>query len=183
MMVIKLTFSGTNHDVPIQTRITRRLMRAVEAPMASLRAVCANRAMNTAVLNNVSVLELMGANGSFNPKWEAGQRASLLEMNAAMSDEDIAVDIGKRFIAELSERFPAVYHAMLYPISSIDINDEDAVTACIELIKIIIDTTQLTAEEKEALNTDEFWDEQDLTKVVACVNSFRDLLQFGDKKM
>lgn len=182
-LLINLIINGANISVPVKTRITRGLLRTVEPVLATLHAITTNKSMQEAVLKNISVMELMDANGSFNERWRAKQQQELLATFPEMDDAEMQRVVASRFVAELKERYPDVYDAMMFPTATLSVSDSIAMDAAIELIKIIINVDDLTQEQRDAMTNESFWDEQDLTEVVAIVNKFRDLLQHGAKEV
>ena len=179
---IKLTFAGTPIDVPVKTTVTRALMRATEPALQRLREVSSNKALSDAMLKDLNVLQLMTMGGGFNPNWEQEQKRVIKTAYPEWDDAQVQGEMGKRFIAQLGDTFPLVMQAYVNPVSEIDLSNDTAVDASIELVKILIDDSQLNADQKkliatktnEETNVNEFWDAQDLSEVVRVVNTFRE---------
>ena len=57
------------------------------------------------------------------------------------------------------------------------LDNEEAISASIQIVQAIIDDKQLSGAEKEALASSDFWDNQDLREVARAVATFRDETQ------
>lgn len=182
---ITLTFAGTPKDVPVKTTVTRALMRVTEPVLQRLREVSSNKALSEAMLKDMNVLKLMTLSGGFNPDWEAEQRRIVTTAYPEWEAPQVNAEIGKRFLAQLGDAFPLVMQAYINPVSDIDTSNDVAINAGIDLVKLLVDQSQLNEEEKKLIATatneetgeNTFWDVQDLSEVVRIVNMFRGLVQ------
>jgi hypothetical protein len=62
-------------------------------------------------------------------------------------------------------------------VTTFPLDNEEAISASIQIVQAIIDEKVLTGAEKEALASSEFWDNQDLREVARAVATFRDETQ------
>jgi hypothetical protein len=81
--------------------------------------------------------------------------------------------VTQRIQSELLESFPNIWQALNNPITDFPLDNDDAINACIEVLKVIMDLSQLTEEQKTLMSVSEFWEDQDLTEVVESVKWFR----------
>lgn len=184
-MNIKLTFGADTLDVPITTTVTRRIMRLVEEPLKTIKMLGANTAFLDVIKESPEVLALLTPQGGYAPQWEASTRALILSAYPDADNEFIAAELAKRLQGALAEYYPRVLEAINNPTTAIDITNDAAVQACIDIVRTIVDTTQLTTEQKAALatlndeenGTNDFWDVQDIKELVNAVMFFRGMLQ------
>ena len=174
MSTINLTFATGPKTVPIKSVVSRKLVKAVEAPIGVLRTLGQNQAFQDAMRRSPNAAKIVtltgGANTEHAERIKAGIRAEIPNI----TDADLQAMVSQRIQAELLESFPEIWDALNNPITAFPYDNDEAVSACFDLLRIIIDDTQLTSDEKAVLGTSEFWDEQDLTEVTATVASFRE---------
>lgn len=183
-MNIKLIFGEATQEVPITTVLTRRIMRLVDEPLKIIKTLGANTAFLDVIKESPDVLALLTPQGAYAPQWEQSTRTLILSAYPDASEDFIAGELAKRLQAALSEYYPRVLAAINNPATAIDITNVTAVQACIDIVRVIVDGTQLTTEQKAAIatlndetdGTNDFWDVQDIRELVNAVMFFRGIL-------
>ena len=174
MKTITLNFATGTKAVPIKSVVSRKLIKAVEAPIGVLRTLGQNQAFQDAMRRSPNAAKIVTLTGGANTEHSARIAAGIKAEIPNITDGDLQAMVSQRIQAELLESFPEIWDALNNPITAFPYDNDEAVSACFDLLRIIIDDSQLTSDEKAVLATAEFWDEQDLTEVTATVASFRE---------
>lgn len=174
MKTITLNFATGPKAVPIKSVVSRKLIKAVEAPISVLRTLGQNQAFQDAMRRSPNAAKIVTLTGGANTEHSARIAAGIKSEIPNITEGDLQTMVSQRIQAELLESFPEIWDALNNPITAFPYDNDEAVSACFDLLRIIIDDSQLTADEKAVLATAEFWDEQDLTEVTATVASFRE---------
>ena len=164
---MKLYFTAGTKDVPTKTMISRKLLTTTAPHVDRLREAGRNKALNVAIMENPAVVSYLTGD------WIEAKRKEYSEAYPGAGDKFINEHVQKALAAALTEEFPAVFKAITNPVTDIDFDNDDAVNAACTLCRVIIDTSVLSGEEIAQLDSDGFWDEQDLQEVVDAVNRFR----------
>lgn len=174
MKTITLNFATGPKAVPIKSVVSRKLIKAVEAPISVLRTLGQNQAFQDAMRRSPNAAKIVTLTGGANTEHSARIAAGIKTEIPNITEGDLQTMVSQRIQAELLESFPEIWDALNNPITAFPYDNDEAVSACFDLLRIIIDDSQLTSDEKAVLATAEFWDEQDLTEVTATVASFRE---------
>lgn len=174
MNTINLTFETTTKAVPIKSVVSRKLIKAVEQPISVLRTLGQNQAFTDAMRKSPNASKIVSLTGGANTEHAARIAAGIRGEIPNIAETDLQGMVQQRIQAELLESFPEIWDALNNPITSFPYDNDEALNACFALLRIIIDDSQLTADEKAVLATNDFWDEQDLTEVTEAVRSFRE---------
>lgn len=174
MKTITLNFATGPKAVPIKSVVSRKLIKAVEAPISVLRTLGQNQAFQDAMRRSPNAAKIVTLTGGANTEHSARIAAGIKSEIPNITEGDLQTMVSQRIQAELLESFPEIWDALNNPITAFPYDNDEAVSACFDLLRIIIDDSQLTSDEKAVLATAEFWDEQDLTEVTATVASFRE---------
>lgn len=174
MKTINLSFANGTKAVPIKSVVSRKLIKAVEGPIGVLRTLGQNQAFQDAMRRSPNAAKIVTLSGGANTEHSERIKASIRAEIPSITDGDLQAMVAQRIQAELLESFPEIWDALNNPVTSFPYDNDEAVNACFDLLRIIIDDSQLTSDEKTVLATAEFWDEQDLTEVTATVASFRE---------
>ena len=164
---MKLQFTTGTKDVPTKSMITRKLLTTTAPHVDRLREAGRNKALNIAIMENPAVVSYLTGD------WIEGKRREYMEAYPGSGDKFINEQVQKALAAALTEEFPSVFKAMTNPVAEIDYDNDDAVNAACALCRVILETSVLSGDEIAELDSDGFWDEQDLEEVVAAVNRFR----------
>jgi hypothetical protein len=175
MKTINLTFATGPKAVPIKAVVSRKLIKAVEAPIAVLRTLGQNQAFQEAMRRSPNAAKIVTLTGGANTEHSARISAGIKAEIPNITDNDLQAMVQQRIQAELLESFPEIWDALNNPVTAFPYDNYEAVNACFALLRIIIDDSQLTESEKTALASADFWDEQDLTEVTTVVASFREI--------
>lgn len=174
MNAITLTFDKTTKAVPIKSIVSRKLIKAVEQPISVLRTLGQNQAFTEAMRKSPNASKIVSLTGGANTEHAARIAAGIRAEIPNIAENDLQGMVQQRIQAELLESFPEIWDALNNPITAFPYDNDEALNACFDLLRIIIDDSQLTEADKAALATTEFWDEQDLTEVTEAVRSFRE---------
>ena len=174
MASIKLYFAGEGKDVPFKPVISRSVIRAVEGPIAVLRDAGQNASLSRELANSPNAAKLITYTGGVNSTFANEERQRILEAYPNLSEDKIQEHIITTVRARMLEEFPEIWKAVNNPTTEFPLDNEAAVNASIEIVKAIIDTKNLTEQEKALMLVDTFWDEQDLVEVADAVRRFRD---------
>lgn len=174
MTNINLNFATGTKAVPIKAVVSRKLIKAVEAPIGVLRTLGQNQAFQDAMRRSPNAAKIVTLTGGANTEHSARITAGIKAEIPNITESDLQAMVQQRIQAELLESFPEIWDALNNPVTSFPYDNDEAVSACFDLLRIIIDDSQLTSDEKAVIATPEFWDEQDLTEVTATVASFRE---------
>lgn len=172
---MKLYFAGEPKDVPTKAVISKKLLRSIESPVATLRALGQNAAFMEALRKSPNAAKIVTISGGANTQYTAQIHAAIKAEIPNITDDDARAMVSQRVQADLLESFPEIWDALNNPITDFPLNNDEAVDACIEVLKQILDQSQLTEQEKALLSVDGFWDDQDLTEVTNAVRSFREI--------
>mgnify|MGYP001555160689 CR=1 FL=1 len=183
MESIRLEFSTGTKDVPLRTVVSRKLLRAVQEPIDQLRRLGENEAFVNAVAKNPGVLSLINRQGGVNPEFAESTGKMLRETYKDWTDEQIQAETQKRLQAKMIDGFPEVWEAIANPVTDFSFDNDAAIDASIEVLKRILDDRQLTTEEREEMNNETFWDNQDLQGVTDAVMRFRDRAKLGGRSL
>lgn len=173
MDTIKLYFKGEQKSVTLKNVISRKIIKAVETPIATLRSLGQNMAFMDAMRRSPNAAKIVTLSGGMNTAHANKIKQEITAEIPNISEADAAAMITQRIQSELLESFPEVWDALQNPVTEFPLDNNEAINACIEIVKIIIDDAQLTEAEKALMGVNEFWDEQDLTEVARVVRSFR----------
>lgn len=174
MKTINLTFATGAKPVPIKSVVSRKLIKAVEAPISVLRTLGQNQAFADAMRRSPNAAKIVTLTGGANTEHSARLAAMIRSEIPNITDGDLQAMVQQRIQAELLESFPEIWDALNNPVTAFPYDNDEALNACFDLLRVIIDDSQLTADEKAAIASDGFWDDQDLTEVTATVASFRE---------
>lgn len=177
MKTINLTFDTGAKAVPIKAVVSRKLIKAVEAPIAVLRTLGQNQAFQEAMRRSPNAAKIVTLTGGANTEHSARISAGIQAEIPNITDNDLQAMVQQRIQAELLESFPEIWDALNNPVTAFPYDNHEAVNACFALLRIIIDDSQLSEVEKSALASADFWDDQDLTEVTTVVASFREIAQ------
>ena len=175
MSTINLTFATGPKAVPIKAVVSRKLIKAVEAPISVLRTLGQNQAFQDAMRRSPNAAKIVTLTGGANTEHSARIAAGIRAEIPNITDGDLQAMVQQRIQAELLESFPEIWDALNNPVTAFPYDNDEALNACFDLLRVIIDDSQLTADEKAALATADFWDDQDLTEVTEVVRSFREV--------
>jgi hypothetical protein len=175
MKSINLTFDAGTKEVPLKTVISRKLIKAVEGPIGVLRSLGQNQAFQDAMRRSPNASKIVTLTGGANTEHSARIAATIRTEIPNISETDLAAMVQQRIQSELLESFPEIWDALNNPVTSFPFDNDEALTACFDLLRTIIDDSQLTEADKVALASTDFWDNQDLTEVTNAVKSFRDV--------
>jgi len=177
MNTIKLYFAGEAKDVPTKPVISRAVIKSVEAPIATLRTLGQNAAFMKALQDAPNAANVITVAGGINSSFAEEQRKVIKSAYPKWTKEQIDGEIQQRTQAKLLEEFPGIWSALNNPVTTFPLDNEEAISASIQIVQAIIDDKQLSGAEKEALASSEFWDNQDLREVARAVATFRDETQ------
>lgn len=170
---ITLYFAGEAKAVPTKSVISRAVIKSVEQPIATLRTLGQNAAFLKALQDAPNASSVITVAGGINSGYAEEQRRVIKEAYPKWNREQVDAEINSRVQAKLLEEFPGIWSALNNPVTSFPLDNEEAITASIEIVKAIIDDKQLSGAEKEALASSDFWDNQDLREVARAVDTFR----------
>ncbi len=173
MPSIKLYFVGEQKEIPLKNIISRRIIKAVENPIATLRSLGQNAAFQKALQESPNAAKIVTLSGGANSVHAAQIGKEIREAIPNITDSDLQSMVTQRIQSELLESFPNIWQALNNPITEFPLDNDDAINACIEVLKVIMDLSQLTEEQKTLMSVSEFWEDQDLTEVVESVKWFR----------
>ena len=173
MSNITLYFAGEAKAVATKTVISRAVIKSVEGPIATLRTLGQNAAFMKALQDAPNAASVITVAGGVNSGYAEEQRKVIKEAYPKWNREQVDAEINSRVQAKLLEEFPGIWSALNNPVTSFPLDNEEAVSASVEIVKAIIDDKQLTGAEKEALASTDFWDNQDLREVARAVATFR----------
>ena len=173
MPSIKLYFAGEAKDVPIKPVVNRRIIKAVETPISTLRTLGQNAAFQKALQESPNASKIVTLSGGANTQYAAQIYSEIKASIPNISETDLQAMVTQRIQSELLESFPNIWEALNNPVTEFPLDNDDAIDACIQIVKIILDDSQLTEEQKTLLTLSEFWDVQDLTEVTQAVGNFR----------
>ena len=173
MSNITLYFAGEAKAVATKTVISRAVIKSVEGPIATLRTLGQNAAFMKALQDAPNAASVITVAGGVNSGYAEEQRKVIKEAYPKWNREQIDAEINSRVQAKLLEEFPGIWSALNNPVTSFPLDNEEAVSASVEIVKAIIDDKVLTGAEKEALASADFWDNQDLREVARAVATFR----------
>jgi len=173
MPSIKLYFAGEAKDVPIKPVVNRRIIKAVENPIATLRQLGQNAAFQKALQESPNASKIVTLSGGANTQYAEQINSEIRKAIPNVTESDLKAMVTQRIQSELLESFPNIWEALNNPITEFPLDNDDAIDACIQIVKIIIDDSQLTEEQKTLMTVSEFWDVQDLTEVTSAVRDFR----------
>ena len=173
MSNITLYFAGEAKAVPTKTIISRAVIKSVEGLIATLRTLGQNAAFMKALQDAPNAASVITVAGGVNSGFAEEQRRIIKDAYPKWNREQVDAEIQSRVQAKLLEEFPGIWSALNNPVTSFPLDNEEAVTASIEIVKAIIDDKQLTGAEKEALASAEFWENQALREVARAVATFR----------
>jgi len=171
---MKIYFAGEPKDVPTKAVVSRKVIRAVETPIGVLRALGQNTAFMDAMRRSPNASKIVTLTGGQNTQYAEQIRTMIRAEIPNITDGDLQAMVAQKIQSELLESFPEIWDALNNPSTDFPLDNNDAIDACIDIVKIIMDTTQLTEQEKALMAVDGFWDDQDLTEVVATVKRFRE---------
>lgn len=171
---MKLYFAGEPKDVPTKPVISRKIIRAVETPIGVLRTLGQNSAFMDAMRKSPNASKIVTLTGGQNTQYAEQIKAMIRAEIPNITDGDLQAMVSQRIQSELLESFPEIWDALNNPVTTFPLDNNEAVDACVEIIKSVLDTSQLTEQEKALMSIDGFWDEQDLPEVVAEVTRFRE---------
>ena len=175
MTNINLNFATGTKAVPIKAVVSRKLIKAVEAPIGVLRTLGQNQAFQDAMRRSPNAAKIVTLTGGANTEHSARIAAGIKAEIPNITESDLQAMVQQRIQAELLESFPEIWDALNNPVTSFPYDNDEALNACFDLLRVIIDDSQLTEADKAALASAEFWDEQDLTEVTAKVAAFREI--------
>ena len=175
MNTITLTFDAGSKAVPIKSVVSRKLIKAVEHPIGVLRNLGQNQAFTEAMRKSPNASKIVSLTGGANTEHAARIGAQIRAEIPNITEGDLQTMVQQRIQAELLESFPEIWDALNNPVTAFPFDNDEALNACFDLLRVIIDDSQLTEAEKTALATAAFWDEQDLTEVTNAVKSFREI--------
>ena len=173
MPSIKLYFAGEPKDVALKSVVSRKIIKAVERPIATLRGLGQNAAFQKALQESPNAAKIVTLSGGANSQYAAKIGAEIREAIPNITDADLQSMVTQRIQSELLESFPNIWEALNNPVTDFPLDNDEAIEACIDIVKIIMDDSQLTEEQKALISVSEFWDVQDLTEVTAAVANFR----------
>ena len=173
MPSIKLYFAGEPKDVALKSIVSRKIIKAVEKPIATLRGLGQNAAFQKALQDSPNASKIVSLSGGANTQHAAQISSEIKQAIPNITDSDLQSMVTQRIQSELLESFPNIWEALNNPVTEFPLDNDEAIDACIEIVKIIMDDSQLTEEQKTLLSVSEFWDVQDLTEVTNAVKSFR----------
>lgn len=174
---LNLQFAAGTKEVKLRTVISKALLRDVEPYVNALREVGQNTAFVEAMSKNPAVLQLVTAGGGINGTWKEDRAKALRDAYPDAPDSYIEQETMKQFGALMSEEFADVWLAMLNPKTTFTLDDTKAQDAVIGIIKCLIDMKQITASDKEEMDAEGFWDEQDIAEMANVVRSFRSIVE------
>lgn len=173
MPSIKLYFAGEPKDVALKSIVSRKIIKAVEKPIATLRGLGQNAAFQKALQESPNASKIVSLSGGANTHHAEQISSEIRKEIPNISENDLKAMVTQRIQSELLESFPNIWEALNNPVTEFPLDNDEAIDACIEIVKIIIDDSQLTEEQKILLSVSEFWDVQDLTEVTNAVKNFR----------
>lgn len=173
MPSIKLYFAGEAKDVPIKPVVNRRIIKAVENPIATLRTLGQNAAFQKALQESPNASKIVTLSGGANTQYANKISSEIRADIPTITDSDLQAMVTQRIQSELLESFPNIWEALNNPVTEFPLDNDEAIDACIQIVKIIVDDSQLTEEQKTLMTVSEFWDVQDLTEVTQAVSNFR----------
>lgn len=173
MGTINLYFKGEQKPVNLKTVISRKVIKSVETPIATLRSLGQNMSFMDAMRRSPNAAKIVTLSGGMNTQYANTIKQQITAEITNISEADLNTMITQRIQSELLESFPEVWDALQNPVTEFPLDNDQAINACIDIVKIIIDDSQLTEEQKTLMALNEFWDEQDLTEVARVVRSFR----------
>lgn len=175
MPSIKLYFVGEAKEVPLKSIISRKIIKSVETPISTLRGLGQNAAFQKALQESPNAAKIVTLSGGANSQYAAELGKQIREGIPNITDHDLQSMVTQKIQAELLESFPNIWQALNNPVTEFPLDNDEAIQACVDILKIIMDCGQLTEEQKALMAVNDFWDEQDLTEVVKAVAWFRDL--------
>lgn len=173
MPSIKLYFAGEPKDVALKSIVSRKIIKAVEKPITTLRGLGQNAAFQKALQNSPNAAKIVTLTGGANTQYAEQISSEIRKEIPNISEADLKAMVTQRIQSELLESFPNIWEALNNPVTEFPLDNDEAIEACIEIVKIILDDSQLTEEQKTLLSVSEFWDVQDLTEVTEAVKNFR----------
>lgn len=173
MPSIKLYFAGEPKDVALKSIVSRKIIKAVEKPIATLRGLGQNAAFQKALQESPNAAKIVSLSGGANTHHAEQISSEIRKEIPNISESDLKAMVTQRIQSELLESFPNIWEALNNPVTDFPLDNDEAIEACIEIVKIIMDDSQLTEEQKTLLSVSEFWDVQDLTEVTNAVKNFR----------
>lgn len=173
MPSIKLYFAGEPKDVALKSVVSRKIIKAVEKPIATLRGLGQNAAFQKALQESPNASKIVSLSGGANTHHAEQISSEIRKEIPNISENDLKAMVTQRIQSELLESFPNIWEALNNPVTEFPLDNDEAIEACIEIVKIIIDDSQLTEEQKTLFSVSEFWDVQDLTEVTNAVKNFR----------
>jgi len=179
---IKLSFGGDVKDVPLKSVVTTRLLETTKVHMAKLKERGMNQALTNVLVGNPVALRMISGSGMLNSKWMQSKCDAIQEEHKAVTGQEMEITevrtlAQKRCQDELFDAFPEVLHAIQNPSTVLDLENVEQMNSCVEIVKLLIDDSQLNALEKQAMVEDDFWLDQDLQEVTQAVARFRERLQ------
>ncbi len=175
MPSIKLYFAGEPKDVALKSIVSRKIIKAVEKPIATLRGLGQNAAFQKALQESPNASKIVSLSGGANTQHAEQICSEIKQAIPNISDSDLKSMVTQRIQSELLESFPNIWEALNNPVTEFPLDNDEAIDACIEIVKIIMDDSQLTEEQKTLLTVNDFWDVQDLTEVTDAVKNFRNV--------
>ena len=175
MPSIKLYFAGEPKDVALKSIVSRKIIKAVEKPIATLRGLGQNAAFQKALQDSPNASKIVTLSGGANTQYAAQICSEIKQSIPNISEADLKNMVTQRIQSELLESFPNIWEALNNPVTEFPLDNDEAIDACIEIVKIIMDDSQLTEEQKTLITVSEFWDSQDLTEVTNAVKNFRNV--------
>lgn len=173
MPSIKLYFAGEPKDVALKSIVSRKIIKAVEKPIATLRGLGQNAAFQKALQESPNASKIVSLSGGANTHHAEQISSEIRKEIPNISESDLKAMVTQRIQSELLESFPNIWEALNNPVTEFPLDNDEAIEACIEIVKIIMDDSQLTEEQKALLSVNDFWDVQDLTEVTNAVKNFR----------
>lgn len=173
MPSIKLYFAGEPKDVALKSIVSRKIIKAVEKPIATLRGLGQNAAFQKALQESPNASKIVSLSGGANTHHAEQISSEIRKEIPNISETDLKAMVTQRIQSELLESFPNIWEALNNPVTEFPLDNDEAIDACIEIVKIIMDDSQLTEEQKTLVSVSEFWDVQDLTEVTNAVKNFR----------
>lgn len=176
---ITLEIEGKAVQVPIRTTVSKSLLKRVDEPIGTLRGVGMNTKMAEAVVKNPACLPLVRQlTGKGVSAWHEERTKAVRESYGPEAPQEVIDKIvQEQFSLHLMESFPDLFDAVQNPRTAISITDPTQTDAAVAVVIELMDTTQLTAEQKAAILADGFWDEQDLSEVARVVDTFREVIK------
>lgn len=173
MPSIKLYFSGEPKDIPIKPVVSRKVIKSVERPIGVLRNMGQNAAFQKALQESPNASKIVTLSGGANTHYAEQISSEIKAEIPNITDSDLKSMVTQRIQSELLESFPNIWEALNNPVTEFPLDNDEAIDACIDIVKIIMDDSQLTEEQKTLITVSEFWDVQDLTEVTNAVRNFR----------